>query len=159
MEAWRALPPRTYIEEERPAPRHSGGPPDPLATGVQVIRGARFAHRGLADADDVRVGQLTVRSQRGSTSFVLGAKALRGGVLLGRYDRCDNAGLPVMSDHRISRVHVLLIRIDEAVYVVDTASTNGIWHNGKELRHRRLEFGDELEIGSRLAWITWSPVH
>ena len=158
LEAWRALPPRTYVEEERPLPRRPAPPPEAGATGVQVIRGARFAQRGLAEPDDVRVGQLQVRSQRGSSTFVLGAKALHGGVLLGRYDRCDNAGLPVMSDHRISRVHVLLIRIGEVVYAIDTASTNGIWHQGVEVRHHALEHGHELEIGSRLAWVSWHPI-
>ena len=93
IEAWKALPPREYVEEERPLPRHQAVP-DVGATGVQVIRGARFARKGLSEEEDVRVGQLQVRSQRGTSSFVLGAKALRGGVLFGRYDRCDNRRPP-----------------------------------------------------------------
>lgn len=156
LEAWRALPPRVYSKEEpsaAPPPRQ-----DAAATGVQVIRGARFAKEGMAEPEEARLGQLLVRSPRGSSSFVLGDKALRGGVLLGRYDRCDNAGLPVMSDHRISRVHALLLLIEGVVHVIDTASTNGIWCRGLEVRHHPLLFGDELEIGSRLGWVRWDPV-
>lgn len=180
LEAWHALPPRDYTTPTEPGDASSGaqatpsgGVTGPLpapsgeapgaqpvptngATGVQILRGPRFARRGLGGAERQR-GQLSVRSADGTSSFVLGAHALRSGVLLGRYDRCDNAGLSVLSDHRVSRVHLLLLEIDDALYAIDTASTNGVWIRGSGIRHRCLDARQTLELGSRLAHVTWSP--
>ena len=47
-------------------------------------------------------------------------QAIRDGILLGRYARCDGAGL--LDDPSMSRVHALLLCIDDTVLVVDTAS-------------------------------------
>ena len=49
-------------------------------------------------------------------------KALEAGVILGRYSRC---AIPVRHD-RVSRVHVLLLRLRDGTYLFDLASTNGI---------------------------------
>ena len=64
---------------------------------------------------------------------MLGASSPRSGILLGRSRRCD-AGR-VLSVRTISRVHLLLIELGGIVYVVDTASYNGLW-DGERLRAR-----------------------
>jgi hypothetical protein len=53
----------------------------------------------------------------------LGHDALRDGVLIGRYARCDGAGL--LDDQSLSRVHMLLLHVDDALIAIDTASRNG----------------------------------
>jgi pSer/pThr/pTyr-binding forkhead associated (FHA) protein len=52
----------------------------------------------------------------------VGHAALRDGILLGRYDRCDGAA---HADSGVSRVHALLIQLGEQLVAVDLASTNG----------------------------------
>ena len=44
-----------------------------------------------------------------------------------RYDRCESNANTVLTDPSISRVHLLLVRVGEHVYGVDTGSTNGLW--------------------------------
>ncbi len=155
LEAWRALPPRAYVE---PAGAGRPSPPEvaPGATAVQVLAGARFA--GPSTSGDEQVGALHLRSALGQARLVVSARALRSGVLIGRYDRCDNAAQPVLADERISRVHVLLLQVGEATWAIDTASTNGLWHARTGLRQRALAHGDELELGSRLAWLRWEAM-
>lgn len=160
LAAWQALPPRTY-EPEAVAQRRvlpEGYRRDPHITAVQVLGPPQFAQRDLADGDTRSAGRLTVTSKRGEAEFVIGARALAAGVLLGRYQRCDNADLPVLSDHRISRVHLLLLTVGSTLYGIDTASTNGVWFERERFRHRVLSQGDTVEFGSKLAFVKWSPV-
>jgi hypothetical protein len=49
--------------------------------------------------------------------------ALKRGLLLGRYPRCD--ALAASTDNQISRVHALLIAREGRLWVIDTASHNG----------------------------------
>ncbi len=164
MTAWKALPAREYSVGEqgrRPlARRLPAAFQDPDSTGVQLVPGPRFAVKGLASEDEVPLGELRVESSGGATSFVLGRSSARGGVLLGRYDRCDSSGLPVLQDYRISRVHVLLLEVDGALYLIDTASTNGVWsRSAGGVRQHALKFGEDFELGRYLARLRWSPVH
>ncbi|MBX2797688.1 MAG: FHA domain-containing protein [Myxococcales bacterium] len=161
--AWEQLPERRYTRETPGGGTRGAQQSEVLAafavpgtTGVQVVRGPRFAEIDLEGSSEQRVGRLEVRSPRGRSSLVLGQRALQGGVLLGRYDRCDNAGLPVLSDHRISRVHLLFLSVAGQVFVIDTASTNGVWSDNTVVRHRRLGAQEQLELGSELAHVSWS---
>ncbi|MEM6926206.1 MAG: FHA domain-containing protein, partial [Myxococcota bacterium] len=142
LAAWRALPARTW-EPEATAQRRvvpDGYRRDPGITAVQVLGPPQFAQPGMDEADARPVARLNVSSKRGEAEFVIGARALAAGVLLGRYQRCDNADLPVLSDHRISRVHLLLVSIGGTTYGIDTASTNGVWHERSRFRHRAIAF-------------------
>lgn len=76
-------------------------------------------------------------------------------MLFGRYERCDNDGLTVLSNGRISRVHMLLIEIANRVYAIDAASTNGIWVDGQERRVVPLKVGRQWMLGDKLAWMEW----
>jgi hypothetical protein len=69
------------------------------------------------------------------------------GVLVGRYGRC---GIELGgADLGISRVHLLLFRVEERIIAVDTASTNGIWLEGRRVPSAVLESGVRLRIGIR----------
>ncbi len=157
LAAWGALPPRTYETEAVAARRvlPEGYRRDPGVTAVQVLGPPQFAQHGLSEGEARPVARLTVSSKRGEAEFVLGSRALAAGVLLGRYQRCDNADLPVLSDHRVSRVHLLLLRIGAITFGIDTASTNGVWHDRTRFRTRPLSFGDTVEFGSKLAYVRW----
>jgi hypothetical protein len=90
-----------------------------------------------------------VQSEDGQTSLPLGATAARRGVLLGRYERCDAAGLPVLSDAALSRVHLLLLELEGALYALDTASTNGSWAGAQRMRSARVEPGLRFALARR----------
>lgn len=163
MQAWKSLPKREYRGEPKGIIPRRGRRlvthRDATATGVQILPGPINVRRELVSGEDTPVGELTIKSADGEVKLLLGESALRLGVLLGRYDRCDNGGLPVLSNKDISRVHVLLTEVDGVIYAIDTASTNGVWVGRTEVRVHRIRFGDTLELGHDLAWVTVSPVH
>ncbi len=63
---------------------------------------------------------------------------LRGGVLVGRYDRCDLCESKIPMPQVISRVHALFLSIDEKVHIFDTCSTNGLMFDDFPIRHLAL---------------------
>ena len=77
--------------------------------------------------------------------------------LLGRYERCDTHGATVFAHHGISRVHLLVVEVEGAVYAVDTGSTNGTFHGDDEVRIVPLASGTELVFGDGLARMEWMP--
>ncbi len=82
----------------------------------------------------------------------VGQAALRDGVLIGRYARCDRACL---DDESVSRVHALLIQLGDELLVVDTASTNGTASPGHEpARVHLVRDATELVLGfdTRARW-------
>jgi hypothetical protein len=66
-------------------------------------------------------------------------------VLLGRSSTCER----VLDDDGVSRRHALLrTGTDGSWRLVDLASTNGTWLNGRRVDHsRRVSDGDELRLG------------
>lgn len=152
-EAWASVPPRTYQrqERERIRPRRTD------TTAVQIVDGPSFVR--LARGSEGRLGLLRVASSRGGSAFAIGERAARAGVLLGRYDRCDNAGLQVLDDPNVSRVHLLVIELDGTLYAIDTGSTNGVRHAGQPFRERALGAHDVLELGLGLAEVEWLASH
>lgn len=124
-------------------------------TIVQTIRGpARAQRKLLAEGDEV-IGELEVSSSDGRTRMLVGRATAREGVLLGRYERCDNDGLPVLQNGRISRVHLLLIEIAGGLYAIDAASSNGVWCGPEEVRVAALRGGTTLSLGEGLARLEW----
>ena len=71
-------------------------------------------------------GTVEMRSLGQTYRRLLSRHALRRGVLIGRYARCDinTANLPMAAD--ISRIHALLISIDNQLHLVDAGSKNGV---------------------------------
>lgn len=106
----------------------------------------------LVESGDL-AGTLELIGPRNRGTIRIGHNELHDGVLLGRYARCNNAQLA--DDPSLSRVHALLIQIDNAIIAVDTASLNGI----REAEHPKSRviqlFGDtELVLGTatRARW-------
>ena len=141
-DAWAAMPERVYLDERadpvdraRPAPAapaarafpHGSAAHAPVGRAssrqsrITAVPGPRHHSVRLVTEDD-RVGTLELRGPGRTQSIHVGQRALRDGILLGRYHRCDG-GIP--DDASLSRVHALLIQLDHTLCVVDTASTNG----------------------------------
>jgi hypothetical protein len=103
------------------------------------------------------IGSITLTAGGRSETLAVGASAARTGVLVGRYERCDTHGASVLAHHGISRVHVLVLDIDGALYAIDTGSTNGISIGKDEVRITALAAGTELVLGDDLARMEWRP--
>ena len=109
----------------------------------------------LLKSHERKLGELTLRTHASTVTYGVGADALDRGILLGRYPRCDGAG--VLSYDRISRAHLLIKRVDGHVVALDTSSTNGSYlHEPALLRGRfrlvplgaaaRIELADVAEL-------------
>ena len=147
--------------------RRRGPAPDPqdAAAGdparITLVRtqpGPARAQVSLVGGEDDRVLGHLVVSARGKTQRIaIGERAAASGVLLGRYERCDTHGATVVSHHGISRVHLLVLSVGDAVYAIDTGSTNGTFRTGSdaEIRIARLDADHELILGDDLARVGW----
>ena len=129
-DGWAILPERVYFDDA--APRNASMPL-------------------IGDDNDVADG---IELATSVDTLAIGASALRDGVLLGRYERCDGAGL--LKDPSISRVHLLLLHVDDMLLAIDTASTHGTRRAGSSnARTLVLEgYGAELIIGKQTS-VRW----
>lgn len=130
-----------------PAMRRSGGysritllPAPPM---LEALPPAAAGHRAIT----------LVRGEQRQTMQLTDAQ-LDLGVLLGRADKCVDAGLRQVLSECISRVHLLLLRDGGAYYAFDAGSTNGTLHDGKEARRVRLP-----DTGTVLTLSRHYPVH
>jgi hypothetical protein len=165
-DAWAFLPERVYFDEfERGAmgsvSRRRRPPQAPAALNNAITHrsliirthGPRDTSDGnLSESGDI-AGTLELVGPRNRGTIRIGHNELRDGVLIGRYARCNNAQLA--DDPSLSRVHALLLQVDDAILAIDTASLNGT----REANHPRARLiqlmGDtELILGTatRARW-------
>lgn len=159
-EAWRALPPRQFIDRRTPGAvrrRHSKRLRlDGQEYHTQVTGLGPLLMLGEDERPEAAWGELRLeRGPRVETHRISLAR-LEQGVLLGRYERC---GIPLAELHSLSRVHLLLVWMGEEVLAIDTASTNGTWRGRTEIETTVLGESDSLELGEslRLHWRRLSP--
>jgi len=156
-DAWDMLPERVYFDELRGDPRGSmtNMPLEGKRQRKSMIfrtMGPRDTGMGLVDRGDL-AGTLDIigPSLRGQLS--LGDRALRDGVLIGRYARCDGAAL--LDDPSLSRVHALLLHVEDTLLIVDTASRNGT-HLPGQRKARVIAFDGDTEVHlgkqTRIRW-------
>ncbi len=163
--AWEMLPERVYLDELRGDPRGSitnlpikvERKHNTITRTSAVYRtlGPRDTAVGLVDRGDV-AGTLDIDGPNLRGRLTLGDRALRDGVLLGRYARCDGAAL--LDDPSMSRVHVLLLHVDDALLAIDTASRNGTHlPNERKARVITLDSDTDVHLGkhTRIRW-RWS---
>jgi hypothetical protein len=136
---------------------HAGDPA--RITLVRTQAGPARARVSLLADDDREVGALNVSAGGRTQRIALGEHAVAGGVLLGRYERCDTHGATVVAHHGISRVHLLVLEVAGALYAIDTGSTNGTTRAGSdaEVRIARLDETVDLILGDELARLRWRP--
>jgi len=130
-----------------------------VITRVTSVNGpARARIDALGEGDEL-LGTLELQSRLGNDSVRVGAAGAERGLLLGRYSRCDTAGATSLSLEKISRVHLLVVRIGDDIWAIDTASTNGVASGGTGVRVHRLQPGDELSLADGVGAVRWRPVH
>jgi hypothetical protein len=150
-DAWSMLPERVYFDEMQCRPEGSviNMPLDTQTRRSMIYRthGPRDTGAGPVAIGDT-AGVLDIVGETRSGRLSVGADALRDGILLGRYARCDGAAL--LEDPLMSRVHALLIGVDDSVVLIDTASRNRSWQTGyAPARVIPIENGTEINLGKR----------
>lgn len=154
-EAWRALPPRQFIDRRHPntARLHRSRRlrPDGREYQTDITRVGPLLSLSGHEERETAWGELRLMRDGEVERHCISRERLEQGVLLGRYDRC---GIRLSGLDSISRVHLLLVRLGEDVLAIDTASTNGTWRGRKEIETTTLGEPDSLELGSvlRLYW-------
>lgn len=155
-DAWAMLPERVYFDELERAP-HGSMPKLRIPTTERssvIIRTA--GPRETSELGTGHAGTLEITGPNRTIRMRIGADALTDGVLLGRYSRCD--GTEALDDPSLSRVHGLMLHIDDQLIVIDTASSNGMRVHGAETsRLIVLDRDADLQFGKRtlLRW-RWS---
>jgi len=134
----------------------SGGDPARI-TLVRTQPGPSRAQVSLLGEDERELGQLTLSSKGRAQKIAVGERAAAGGILLGRYERCDTHGASAVAHHGVSRVHLMILTIGPHAYAIDTGSTNGTFRLGsdREVRILRLDEDVELVLGDDLARVKW----
>lgn len=121
---------------------------------VTVIRGPLDTSSRLMDPGGVRVATLRLDSGPRRARLALDEHALGRGVLLGRYARCDSSS--VFDEPDLSRVHALVVRVEDDVVLIDTASTHGTYGSSDPAHTARvvlLSGGEVATLGHDLATV------
>jgi hypothetical protein len=164
---WEMIPERVYrdcrlpsrgapaplLREAIPTPLNSeaaGRRPQSIITQIIDPPGLLRPFRPGPGARGPRVAKVELGNDAGYERFVVHEAELARGLLIGRYDRCQIGA----QDQAMSRVHLLLIRDGEEVWVVDTASSNGTTMAGEPLRRVKMRDGVAL-ILARTVCLRW----
>jgi hypothetical protein len=155
-DAWSMLPERVYLDEldncaAGSLPKIRRPRFDARETFITRTNGPRDTAMRLAQGDGV--GTLEIFTPHRQLSILVGADALKDGVLLGRYGRCDlteAAG----EDTSLSRVHALLMQFEDRLLLVDTASSNGTFERGERVRVVCIDADTELRLGKK-TFLRW----
>jgi len=140
VDAWQMLPERVYFDELERCP--DGSIPrrrlEPQVVNRRdfethhsvVMRtfGPRDTGSHLVCEGDA-AGTLEIIGPQRRSTLSVGHDALRDGLLLGRYHRCDAVD---SDDTSLSRVHALLLHDHDRLLMIDTASFNGTRISGEE---------------------------
>jgi len=156
-DAWGFLPERVYFDELLAHPEGSIRMPrrDKAQRKSMIFRthGVSDTASGSVAGSGSSAGVIDLIGPNRAGTISVGEKELQNGVLIGRYARCDSAQL--VDDPSMSRVHALLIQIDDRIIIVDTGSVNGTRLIG-EHRARVIELtGDtDFQLGkaTRARW-------
>jgi hypothetical protein len=168
--AWRRVPERVYLDSTSADPERWNHPngvgvrfapartdAEAQTTSIVSFPGPVFPSPTPAQAGPAR-GEIRVSSWSGRASLLLDQEGARRGALLGRYQRCDGAGLPCLSSTTLSRVHLLVVESGGALWGIDTASKNGSRVGGQRIRRARLDPGRRLTLAADVT-VEWCPFH
>jgi hypothetical protein len=157
-EAWSMLPPRSFVERRAPGDGPGGGAVRPARDDVADTHVTHIEPLFPLDGGDrpeLSWGKLRFEIAGRAEEHWVSAERLDQGLLLGRYTRC---GVQIETSRRTtSRVHALLLRLGTEVWIVDTASTNGIRRGSGRVAADVLRDGDRLAL-NREVTLEWQRV-
>jgi FHA domain-containing protein len=137
-ETWRGFAPRTQEILPPPQPLKSRAAPSPGAVKLATI---------TIQSTSPQAGDLT-------STHAVWSDQLERGILVGRDDRCSHGGV---DEGNLSRVHLVLLSVDDEVWAIDTASTNGTRAlGGAPFRQLLLSGEAQLILADALA-LRWAP--
>jgi hypothetical protein len=150
-DAWSMLPARVYLDEIPPDMARGSLPrmPQQSKLGASTITrtsGVRDTGMRLVQGDIA--GYLELYCPTKNVTLAIGESALKDGVLIGRYDRCDAKDIAT-DDTSLSRVHALLMRVEDRLLLLDTASSNGTFEKGQQVRVVVIDADTELRLGKK----------
>lgn len=165
-DAWEMLPARVFLDEvvaegssvvKLEARPMRVGSPNMRQTIVTRTHGPQDSGSMLVQRGDT-VGVIELSTPHRELRMNVGERALQNGVLFGRYDRCDAMGAAA-DDGTLSRVHIMIVKVENRLMVIDTASSNGTFQNGERVRFAVFEGDGEVRLGKRtfLRWRDQSP--
>lgn len=146
--AWAALPARQFASARLPSERSLT---HHVITVTHTLPALVFGAEG-SGSQGTAVGQIRVEGKEGAIECRVSSEHLERGLLFGRYDRCK---LSLIGDERLSRVHLLVVRVADQLWAVDTASTNGTHRNGSPISSMPLSGATSLLLG-RECLFQWS---
>ncbi|MGZ6126501.1 MAG: FHA domain-containing protein [Myxococcales bacterium] len=122
-------------------------PPQPLKSRSAPGAGAVKLATITIQSSSPQAGELT-------STHAVWSDQLERGILVGRDDRCSHGGL---DEGNLSRVHLVLLSVDDEVWAIDTASTNGtrVLH-GPPFRQLLLTGDTHLVLADALS-LRWAP--
>jgi hypothetical protein len=137
-ETWRGFAPRSQEILPPPQPLKSRAAPAPGAVRLATI---------TIQSSSAQAGDLT-------STHAVWSDQLERGILLGRDDRCSHGGA---DEGSLSRVHLVLLSVDDEVWAIDTASTNGTRSlHSSPFRQLLLVGETQLILADALA-LRWAP--
>ncbi|MFO0588359.1 MAG: FHA domain-containing protein [Polyangiaceae bacterium] len=163
-DAWDALPKRSLSDRRYPGepppmdertgparPAMTGSGAAPARTALDEITHVTTQPAPVLVGDDPGAGlgwgSLTLSSGNEQITYAVSADRLARGILVGRYERC---GLRIGPLGRVSRVHVLVVRIGDEVWAIDAASSNGVRRGSKEVSAVVLGSPDQVVLADVL---------
>ena len=159
-DTWQSFPERVYLDQRIPTRGAAPQRAEPVLTHehrsithlLPPVRLLRARRRRMWD-EGLPLGQIRMHVGEEETIFPVLDTDAEHGLLVGRYERCS-LGVTVAP---VSRVHLLIARVEGELWAVDTASTNGTYHDDCEIRQIRLQPGTALRLGNA-ASLTWEAV-
>ncbi len=146
---------------------HSFRPRDeaPRSSRITIMSGSLplsdrappVAFLGEARISNARRYEIALESRHRRAAVCVTDRDVEHGILIGRANKCVDAGLREILNSGVSRVHLLLVRETEGVFAYDIASTNGTFKDGHKVRCVALDDeGTKLRLNGhsslRLHW-------
>jgi hypothetical protein len=158
--AWDLIPDRIYRESASVPPGASAtNEGERAATVVGTLPGVIRSRPSMIESDEEPRGALHVRSAGREARWPVGNKALKRGILIGRYGRCDVGSEPLLVDPCFSRVHALVVEVRSRPYIIDTASKNGLAVGSRLVRSCALDEAETVSLAHGNAFLSWQSIH
>lgn len=158
---WQSFPERIYLD--RRVPERMAQPPRaaavtdemallPSRATITTLLPAAQQLRARPGVGGICVGTIRLAAAGAQLAHRVSADDLDRGVLIGRYERCQLAG----DDRSLSRVHLIVVRDEDGLWAVDTASRNGTHVGGRQVSAIQLDQEVEMTLAHSMS-MRWVP--